>query len=156
MGFLSGGHTAWTCVVHMRDAHERSMSPSKTSSSSRTPFPSFVQDSDTSTSNSPCIMLSVGRTLPQFCSLLPYILLQAFVSATLTNVTIDDSDLAVLYSPPWNYGPTCTVCTSKPDAQQAYMHTWHDVTYDPTITSKATPQTASIVFEGTQLIHDIL
>jgi hypothetical protein len=66
-------------------------------------------------------------------------LLVQFVTATLTNRTIDDQNgdsvtkLLPSYSPVggWTQGSTCSTCGSQPNPDQAVDGTWHDSTYYP-------------------------
>lgn len=87
----------------------------------------------------------------------------SLVSATLVNITVDDSGLdpvtgsriAFAPSDAWSFGQDCTACTARPDPNQAFMHTWHDGTFNPIAGSTNDPNTvltATFQFQGKQCI----
>ncbi|THH30166.1 hypothetical protein EUX98_g3998 [Antrodiella citrinella] len=63
----------------------------------------------------------------------------SLVSATLVNITVDDSGAdpsngaRIMYAPSsaWSFGQDCTACTARPDPEEAFMETWHDGTFNP-------------------------
>ncbi|GJE89298.1 hypothetical protein PsYK624_053950 [Phanerochaete sordida] len=57
----------------------------------------------------------------------------------------------VSYVPPWSKGQTCTGCEAQPDPKQAFAGTWSDITYDPSIAARATPQNATFDFTGSAI-----
>jgi hypothetical protein len=66
------------------------------------------------------------------------------------NITIDDeggdevTHAPVQYSKVgWTQGASCATCWSRPDASQAYDHTWHDSTANIT-----TPNSVALNFTG--------
>lgn len=72
-------------------------------------------------------------------------------SAGLVNVTIDDSDPLIIYSPAaqWSTGETCASCTAHPDVSRTFSGTWHDSTF-PSEGAEEDLRTASLVFNGMQ------
>ncbi|KAI0344072.1 hypothetical protein BDW22DRAFT_1327404 [Trametopsis cervina] len=57
-------------------------------------------------------------------------------TATLVNVTVDDSEIlngsaAITYAPltGWNNGADCASCDARPDPSRTWGGTWHDSTY---------------------------
>lgn len=81
--------------------------------------------------------------------------------ADLVNVTVDDyygdtnTGAKIVYTPAqaWNYGPTCTGCTSNPDMASTFDQSWHDSTYLPANSTdigyaKGELRVASYVFTG--------
>lgn len=60
----------------------------------------------------------------------------SLISATLVNVTVDDSQtnegaLVIQYTPvdTWNDGPNCPACTAHPNPENTMNETWHDSTH---------------------------
>ncbi|KAI0784127.1 hypothetical protein C8Q75DRAFT_724994 [Abortiporus biennis] len=80
------------------------------------------------------------------------------VLAVLVNVTVDDSGtdpttgVPIVYAPPdaWNLGQTCAACTAHVDSSIAFDHTWHDVSYNPSVDPTVVP-TASLQFNGSAI-----
>ena len=70
-------------------------------------------------------------------------------SATLVNVTVDDSSSDITYSPAneWSQGDSCSECTAHPDIAETNDGTWHDTTFKAD-GSEPNPQTASLQFNG--------
>ena len=62
--------------------------------------------------------------------------MRSLVSASLVNVTIDDTfgdasnGAQIIYEPDsvWNIGNNCAACTAHPDPGLVYDGTWHDGT----------------------------
>ena len=71
--------------------------------------------------------------------------------AALVNITVDDNDSSIVYSPPddWSYGPTCTTCTAKVDASKAFDGSWHDTLYSSQDSAENFTQTIELSFSGT-------
>ncbi len=91
------------------------------------------------------------------CLILSYI--PPLLSASLTNVTVDDANpdpntgnQFVYSSIGWNFGPECTGCHAQLDRNQTYMGTWHDATYNPILPvlhpNQSVIQTATLQFDG--------
>ncbi|CCM01297.1 uncharacterized protein FIBRA_03346 [Fibroporia radiculosa] len=80
-----------------------------------------------------------------------------FVSGKLQNITVDDTlgdpvlGLQITYSPSdlWSYGPNCTDCAAHPEAELAYDGTWHDTTYNSSLSES--PFNASLIFNGSAI-----
>ena len=65
------------------------------------------------------------------------------------NVTIDDRDVAVKYSPFHDWAPSpCGGCQAQPDPSRAFGGTWHDSTIAP----GDTPYTVTYSFTGRILL----
>jgi len=84
-------------------------------------------------------------------------LLPRHVSATLVNITVDDSAIdtgatRISYAPQleWNIGNNCSACTARPNPQQAFAGTWHDSTF-PQGGGEADLKTASLEFNGSAI-----
>ncbi|KIP01212.1 hypothetical protein PHLGIDRAFT_379487 [Phlebiopsis gigantea 11061_1 CR5-6] len=79
------------------------------------------------------------------------------VVARLVNVTVDDQDPQLAYAPAENHWLSFVDhdcqrgCSAKPDAAQAYNHSWHDATYDFNVTSQNAPQTIAFQFTGSAI-----
>lgn len=75
---------------------------------------------------------------------------RAFVSAA-TNVTVDDSDNTITYSPSgvWHQGNDCTGCRIQPDLSLTFDGTWHDST---TNLGDSRPFTIQVPFTGKQTL----
>ena len=71
-------------------------------------------------------------------------------AARLVNITIDDTNPIILYSPSddWSFGPTCTTCTAHLTAADAYNGTWHDTLFSPSFAPENHTQTAEFSFTG--------
>lgn len=86
---------------------------------------------------------------------LPLFSLILFTSATLVNITVDDNSVdpisRILYSPGWNYGPSCQRCQARPDPAETYTQSWHDATFDSSNSNLSTPQNATFKFTGKQV-----
>ncbi|KAH9842375.1 uncharacterized protein C8Q71DRAFT_698456 [Rhodofomes roseus] len=86
--------------------------------------------------------------------LLTSLLLSQVVSAGTTNRTIDDthgdSVTGVLptYSNNWNYGPNCSFCAIRPDANETFDGTWHDTTSNST---DPTQPSMTLTFDGSAI-----
>ena len=83
-----------------------------------------------------------------------------FSLCTYVNITIDDSlgdesnGNMITYSNGWNVGQACVGCTAKPDASQAFEHTWHDGTYLPvSLGGDGELVTASVSFIGASYVR---
>ncbi|KAI0778896.1 hypothetical protein BD413DRAFT_121289 [Trametes elegans] len=81
---------------------------------------------------------------------------RAFLLATTTllagarEITVDDNDPAIVYSPAnqWSQGATCgSSCSLHPEPLDAYDGTWHDTTYF----SAEAPRTITYSFSGTRV-----
>ena len=75
-------------------------------------------------------------------------------SATLVNVTVDDSSNDITYSPvgEWSIGNSCSMCTAHPDAAETKDGTWHDISFFAGGSeADSDPQTASLQFNGKRL-----
>lgn len=72
----------------------------------------------------------------------------------LLNVTVDDSGQdpftgsTIQYTPGWNYGSNCTVCTARPHSTDAYCGTWHDSTSGGNTAETKPPHYATFEFIG--------
>lgn len=66
------------------------------------------------------------------------------------NVTVDDNDPAVVYSPAndWSFGPECSTCTVHLAASQVKGGTWHDTLFSSSDQAEDNQQTASYTFTG--------
>ncbi|KAJ2987130.1 hypothetical protein NUW54_g9520 [Trametes sanguinea] len=66
------------------------------------------------------------------------------------DITVDDSNSAISYSPAdqWSQGISCSDCTIHPDASEAFDGTWHDTTYNPL---QSSPMTITFSFTGTAI-----
>jgi hypothetical protein len=66
------------------------------------------------------------------------VLLSAVVAGYATNVTVDDTSLAWIYSKGSWYAVSastpCAACEAKPDPSKAYNSTWHDTGYGDSAT----------------------
>lgn len=77
--------------------------------------------------------LILGSFLTTFC-----LLSSRTASAKIINRTIDDyygdsvTGLQPVYDQgEWNYGPTCSKCTARPEPADTFMSSWHDSTTSP-------------------------
>ena len=65
------------------------------------------------------------------------------------SVTIDDyydsSVTNIRYTEGWKYGPDCMTCTIKPDVDQLFDRTWHEVTV---FENDPSPENLTIPFYG--------
>ena len=96
--------------------------------------------------------------MPLALIILVHLLLMPLILAKLVNTTVDDDGLdpktgsrityIITPSGRWSNGQTCTGCEARPNASQTYNGTWHDCTYDPSVLSRATPQTFTFEFTG--------
>ncbi|EKM52174.1 uncharacterized protein PHACADRAFT_262682 [Phanerochaete carnosa HHB-10118-sp] len=78
---------------------------------------------------------------------------------TLVNITVDDNDPSVIYAPSddWSFGPSCSTCTARVDASQAFNGTWHDTLFSPSDPSEDETQTAELSFIGSAIyVYGIL
>lgn len=91
-----------------------------------------------------------GHAAP-FFPLLLFLWFSLGASATLSNVTVDDNDPNISYSPvnDWSFGPNCTACTARVDASQTFDGTWHDTLFAPSDPEEDQTQTAELSFTGT-------
>lgn len=66
------------------------------------------------------------------------------------NITVDDNDPAVVYSPvdDWSFGLECSTCTVHLDASQVYQATWHETLFSSTDEAEDDLQTISYNFTG--------
>ncbi|KAK0200663.1 hypothetical protein DFS33DRAFT_1386584 [Desarmillaria ectypa] len=86
-----------------------------------------------------------------------HILFLAFatVQAKLVNVTVDDRNAAVTYTPSdaWADGTNCEACTAKLDTDKLVHGTWHDSTFQP---GDKEPHRVSVSFNGTAIYVDCI
>lgn len=101
----------------------------------------------------------MGTTRTRHADALPFIHYflssVALVSATLVNITVDDTapypaDVTLTYAPPgdnvWELSPNCDGCSPSPNPQQANDGTWHAATEDATLDTA--PQNVTFEFTG--------
>ncbi|KAK0445642.1 uncharacterized protein EV420DRAFT_922138 [Desarmillaria tabescens] len=86
-----------------------------------------------------------------------YVLFVAFVAvqAKLVNVTVDDQNLSLTYTPSdaWVDGTDCEACTAKLDTDRLVRGTWHDSTFQP---GDKEPHRVSVSFNGTAIYVDCI
>ncbi|GJE89354.1 hypothetical protein PsYK624_054530 [Phanerochaete sordida] len=104
---------------------------------------------------------SWGPRLPLVLALIP--LFAAPAAAVLVNITVDDQDPSISYTPDgsWTIGQTCPTsqCAAQPDPLQAYGGSWHDTSFIPAAAGAAapTPQNATFSFTGSAVyVYGIL
>jgi hypothetical protein len=76
------------------------------------------------------------------------------VSAGSVNVTVDDSQSAIRYTPAglWKPQSDCSTCHANPDPAQAFSGTWHDCSYIQG-DGQSNISHATLQFEGTHALQ---
>ncbi|KAK0216383.1 hypothetical protein IW262DRAFT_1276729 [Armillaria fumosa] len=77
------------------------------------------------------------------------------VQAKLVNVTLDDKDAGLIYTPSdaWADGTDCKACTAKLETDKLVHGSWHDSTFQPG--DKETHK-VSVSFNGTAIYVDCI
>ncbi|KAK0237315.1 hypothetical protein EDD85DRAFT_837208 [Armillaria nabsnona] len=77
------------------------------------------------------------------------------VQAKLVNVTLDDRDAGLTYTPSdaWANGTDCETCTAKLDTDKLVHGSWHNSTFQP---GDKEPHKVSISFSGTAIYVDCI
>lgn len=77
------------------------------------------------------------------------------VQAKLVNVTLDDRDTGLIYTPSgaWADGTDCEACTAKLETDKLVNGSWHESTFQP---GDKEPHKVSVSFNGTAIYVDCI